>query len=296
MKKILIIGLSTVAGLLFLALVFVIVYSTTVGREKYAFDRQEDAANASAVTAVPSELASELPTSATLDEIVPTQPRAEEPTQPATQAPTEKNADEEIIPDELSALLKKRGVDSDELKEQSISQIVTVVSSGTDAKIDFWYKSDGAWMKDADMTADGHVGREGVTEEMSEYVSATPAGFFPITEAFYIYEKPDTGLDTFEITYDTYWVDDPDSDYYNQRVDGSEVWDWSSAEHMIDYDVYEYGFVIGYNLACEKGKGSAIFFHLGSSTTGGCVSASESAVLSYLAALSADANPYILIV
>ena len=292
MNKKLIIGLSITAGLILLALVFIIVYSTTVGREKYAFDRQESDASVPLTTAPYTQIATKSVTeSATPDEHIPAPPQTDEPTEaPATEGSEVK------MNDELSALLRKQNISSDDLEEQEITQIVTVSSSGTDAEINFWYISDGVWTKNDDMTAAGYVGREGVTDEMSEYVSASPAGFFPVMEGFYIYEKPDTGLDTFEITYDTYWVDDPDSDYYNQRVDGSVNWYWSSAEHMIDYDNYEYGFVIGYNLACEKGKGSAIFFHIGSNPTAGCVATSRSTVLAYLAALSADANPYILIV
>ena len=78
-------------------------------------------------------------------------------------------------------------------------------------------------------------------------------------------------------------------------MEGSQYQDWSSAEHMIDYSSYEYGFVIGYNLDCVKGAGSAIFFHIGSGPTAGCVATSSDMVLSYLSKLSAQSHPYILI-
>ena len=73
----------------------------------------------------------------------------------------------------------------------------------------------------------------------------TPAGVFPIGEAFYIEEKPKTGLSTFQITENTYWVDDEDSELYNQRIELDGEKTWQSAERMIEYtDAYKYGFVV----------------------------------------------------
>lgn len=60
-----------------------------------------------------------------------------------------------------------------------------------------------------------------------------------------MHNAPNTGLTTFKITNDTYRVDDPNSAYYNKRVDGTQNKDWNSAEYMIDHPTeYEYGFVI----------------------------------------------------
>ena len=72
---------------------------------------------------------------------------------------------------------------------------------------------------------------------------------------------------------------------------------WNSAEHMIDYyNSYKYGFVINFNMnPVEKGRGSAIFFHIGSGVTLGCVSTSQEKVLEYLKMLDPEKNPYILI-
>lgn len=217
-------------------------------------------------------------------------------TEAETQPPTDAAAEEVEMDDELSELLSSQGIDEDDIKELSSSQIVTVSSYGNSASVNFWEIKDHKWTKDESLSASGFVGEMGATDDMSEYVKATPRGFFPVMDAFYINEKPQTGLDSFQITGDTYWVDDPSSDFYNQRVEGTQYQDWSSAEHMIDYtSSYEYGFVIGYNLACVKGAGSAIFFHVGSGPTAGCVAVSRSEVLAYLSKLSSDANPFILI-
>ena len=208
---------------------------------------------------------------------------------------TEEPSDDVKMDEELEEQLADQGISAEEVTEQATSQIITVSSFGNSATIEFWEIRDNEWTKDDSMIVSGYVGEMGVTDDMSEYIKATPSGFFPVMDAFYIHSKPQTGLDTYQITEDTYWVDDPSSDFYNQHVEGTQYQDWNSAEHMIDYSSYEYGFVIGYNLGCVKGAGSAIFFHIGSGPTAGCVATSESYVLSYLSKLSSGANPYILI-
>lgn len=210
-------------------------------------------------------------------------------------AETVETSKEIEIDEELSTLLSYQGIGEDYLRELSTSQIITVSSYGNTASVDFWEVKENKWTKNTALSTSGYIGETGVTDEMSEYIRATPRGFFPVGEAFYISQKPDTGLDSFKITSDTYWVDDPSSDFYNQKVEGTQYQDWSSAEHMIDYSNYEYGFVIGYNLSCVKGAGSAIFFHIGYGPTAGCIAVSQDKVLSYLSLLDKTANPYILI-
>ena len=121
---------------------------------------------------------------------------------------------------------------------------------------------------------------------------------YAVGDAFYQESKPATKLNAFKITSKTYWVDDPNSKYYNKRVEGISNKDWSSAEHMSEISSYKYGFVIEYNTnPIKKGAGSAIFFHIShNSPTAGCVSVSEDKVLAYLKKLDKSKNPYILII
>ena len=158
--------------------------------------------------------------------------------------------------------------------------------------------ADGVWAKDSSLTCQGYVGSNGTTDYMSEGASATPRGLYSVGEAFYQYDAPATGLDSFHITSDTYWVDDPDSDNYNKKVVGDEKLGDDHAEHMSEISSYRYGFVINYNTSpTEYGKGSAIFFHVShDSPTLGCVATSENMVLAYLAKLKASSYPYILII
>ena len=207
-------------------------------------------------------------------------------------------APEISVPEEMEAVLQTSGYTAGQLYESGCRQLVTVSSLDSSAAvIRFYYFADNVWKADENLTCQGYVGRNGVTTDMYEGGQATPFGMYPIGDAFYIYSKPETGLNTFEITENTYWVDDPDSSHYNRRVEGVEDKDWNSAEHMIDYaSNYEYGFVINYNTAAAYNKGSAIFFHISDYPTAGCVATSRDMVLSYLASLDASQNPCIVIV
>ena len=199
-------------------------------------------------------------------------------------------------PAELKKQLASVGGNPEELERSGCRQLISVVAAGSEAKISFYDLQDNVWTRNTSLSCDGCVGSNGVAEGRTEGSKTTPKGLFTIGEAFYINEPPQTGLDSFQITQDTYWVDDPDSQYYNQRVEGSDNADWRSAEHMIDYrPSYDYGCVIGYNTKREYNKGSAMFFHIGSSPTSGCVAVSEEYVLRYLAELNKAKRPYILI-
>jgi L,D-peptidoglycan transpeptidase YkuD (ErfK/YbiS/YcfS/YnhG family) len=143
------------------------------------------------------------------------------------------------------------------------------------------------------------VGRNGVSFDKVEGDGGTPGGLYAIGFAFGNMEKPETGLEYRKVTGQSYWVDDPDSGYYNQWVEGGENRDWKSAEHLSESkNAYAYAAVIEYNTGYEKiaGKGSAIFLHCGLSPTSGCVAVGESDMLKLLGWLKADKNPHILIV
>lgn len=200
------------------------------------------------------------------------------------------------IPHELQTLLIMGNCNSDTLDAANTNQLIVVNSGGTTADISFYERTNEKWIKDENLTCTGFVGSEGTVTYMSEQVSGTPKGFYSIGSAFYQYNTPYTGLSTFKITNDTYWIDDPDSKFYNQRVEGVSDKDWKSAEHMMSIPNYKYGFVINYNTPAEYNKGSAIFFHIGSNPTNGCIATSENMVLAYLAKLNADENPHILII
>lgn len=198
-------------------------------------------------------------------------------------------------PEELTKLLDLNSTTYEDLAQENCSQLVVVIASGTSASIRFYSCSDGLWQEIHEMSCTGHVGRSGVLSNKREGDGGTPAGIYAIGNAFYIQDEPETALEVFQITPDTYWVDDPNSTFYNQRVEGTDNKDWSSAEHMIRYDAYQYGFVIEYNTSGKYAAGSAIFFHIGDHPTAGCISTAESMVLTYLAELDPNKQLRILI-
>lgn len=210
------------------------------------------------------------------------------------------NGDESSIivdNEKLLSYLQSADLSIDDLTQKNCKQLITVNSSGNTASINYFYLNENnIWQEQYDLATDGYVGSNGVSKYSHEGSYETPFGLYPIEDAFYIDIIPDTSLNLFQITDDTYWVDDPDSVYYNKRVEGTENMDWNSAEHMIDYySSYHYGFVIGFNTTDTiPGKGSAFFFHVSYQPTAGCVGVSEYMVLKYLSQLDSNLNPYIL--
>ena len=203
-----------------------------------------------------------------------------------------------VIPDALQALLDESGRTASELQELGVGQLVVVDSEGSTAEVSFYERTETGWQTDEGLLSHGYVGANGTTAAMHEGGSATPQGLFHVGSAFYQDDAPQTGLDVFPITHDTYWVDDPDSPNYNQLVVGDDALGGDHAEHMSEISSYTYGFVIEYNMPpTGYAAGSAIFFHVShDSPTLGCVTVSEQKVLAYLAKLDASKNPYILII
>ena len=229
---------------------------------------------------------------------VPPAPPTEETVPPTTAPetlPEETLPPDEAQPEALSALLQREEITYDALREQQCTQLITVEASGNAAQIRFFTCTEDLWSESTDLACPGFVGRNGATSGKREGDGCTPTGLYGVGSGFYIKNAPQTGLDLFQITRDTYWVDDPNSKFYNQRVEGTENKDWKSAEHMIAYSEYLYGFVVDYNVTAEKGAGSAIFFHINDNPTAGCIATGEKMVLAYMAQLDKYQNPKILI-
>lgn len=199
------------------------------------------------------------------------------------------------LPDNLTKALSYEGLTTEYLDKLNCSQLVVVESLGSQGYLSFFEKDpQGRWVQNDSLTAGGWVGKNGVGKA-SEWSPTTPEGLYRVGSAFYTGNKPETGLASFAITPDTYWVDDPGSAYYNKRVVGTGNMDWNSAEEMY-ISSYRYGFVIEYNTSnTVPGAGSAFFFHVYGQPTDGCVGTDTSTVLAYLKKLDASKNPYILI-
>lgn len=145
------------------------------------------------------------------------------------------------------------------------------------------------------LSTNGYVGANGVGSA-SEGSMTTPEGVYPLTQAFGVAPDPGTDLPYVQVDASHYWVDDPNSQYYNQFVSTNEVeMDWASAEHLVDYTyAYAYAVAIDYNLDCIPGAGSAFFLHCSTGEpTFGCVSVPSEDMLFILQNLTE--NAYIVI-
>ena len=143
----------------------------------------------------------------------------------------------------------------------------------------------------------GVVGRNGVSAESCEGDFRTPQGIFPLGFAFGTEQMHDLHLEYRVADADCYWVDDPESAYYNQWVESDTV-QWNSAEHLIDYPrAYHYAVVIEYNMSpVVPYAGSAIFLHCQTGNhTAGCVAIPEEEMLRVLKWLDSDKHPMIMI-
>ena len=163
------------------------------------------------------------------------------------------------------------------------NQLIIVSANGSRADVSMYVKtSSSSW--ETIVSAYGFVGMEGVGTA-SEYSSRTPAGIFSLSLAFGVKNNPGTSLPYTHVDSSHYWVDDPDSTYYNQFVSTNYISpDWSSAEHIVDYPgPYAYAIAIDYNTSCVKGAGSAIFLHCSNgSATYGCVSVPTQTMITIL--------------
>lgn len=184
-----------------------------------------------------------------------------------------------------------------DLEGLEAGQLIVVRSSGNEAQVyAFARDEDGLWSQDMEEMR-GHTGRAGVTANKAEGDKATPAGLYGLTQAFGVQPDPGSKLPYRQATADSYWVDDPNSAYYNQWVEGTANKDWKSAEHLTDYaEAYAYAVAVDYNTPSPvPGKGSAIFLHCGSRPTSGCVSVSRADMLALLLWLDPAKDPAILI-
>jgi L,D-peptidoglycan transpeptidase YkuD (ErfK/YbiS/YcfS/YnhG family) len=127
----------------------------------------------------------------------------------------------------------------------------------------------------------------------------SPAGIFRLGSAFgYAPQEPDGWkMHYLAITPSTNCVDDPQSQFYNQILESSNVAsDWKSAEHMRDAgEAYRWGVVIEHNPTPPQPRGgSCVFMHVWGGAgigTEGCTAMPEPQVESILAWLNPRASP-----
>jgi L,D-peptidoglycan transpeptidase YkuD (ErfK/YbiS/YcfS/YnhG family) len=144
----------------------------------------------------------------------------------------------------------------------------------------------------------GSIGEMGfaAVDDKREGDGKSPSGVFPLGIAFGYDPSVKTKMPYRQVTEDDFWVDDANSEDYNQWVKGEpKAASWEKMKR--DDDKYKYGVVIEYNRSpIVKGKGSAIFLHVWKEAgpTRGCVSMPEEMVLKILEWLDPAKKPLII--
>ena len=120
------------------------------------------------------------------------------------------------------------------------------------------------------------LGTGGISKKQNEGDGITPAGIFPLRQAFFRSDRtnrPETILPISALTRSDGWSDDPEDPRYNRQI---SIPTKNNHETLWRADgVYDLIAVIGYNdRPVIPGAGSAIFLHvakLGYAPTEGCV-------------------------
>lgn len=113
----------------------------------------------------------------------------------------------------------------------------------------------------------------------------TPLGCFAVKAAYGILPDPGCHITYTRITPELYWCGDSGSMYYNRPVYCPCAMPSSYGERLADYvPEYHYLVDIGYNEACEAGRGSGIFLHCCGEKdyTHGCIAVEEQYMVSIL--------------
>lgn len=216
-----------------------------------------------------------------------------------TEVPQTSEPPTEIVvsqPSELSGILLKSGYDFEDL--ESTNQLIVVTGDNDEYYLQCYECNDGLWQS-TDIKSKAFVGKNGTIspDKKTEGDYYSPKGLYDLGFAFGTKDNPGTKMEYRDVYEGIYWVDDPDSEFYNQWVDTkNQKIQWDSAEKMWSYDEYIYGAVINYNTdPIVKNNGSAIFLHVGYKYTAGCVAADEETIVSVLKWLNPADNPQILI-
>ncbi|MEU9072416.1 L,D-transpeptidase family protein [Streptomyces sp. NPDC048306] len=184
------------------------------------------------------------------------------------------------------------------------TQVITVEARGSYATVTAWAKGSAGW-KAQFSTASGRVGSNGVTNGATRRQGTwtTPTGTYTITEGFGV-ETSGTSMPYHVVTDDDWWVEDPESKFYNSMHSAqgadfplTESGDRGS-EHLIDYPTqYAEALVINFNRwPATPGRGAGIFLHVnGSGATAGCVSVPRATMDRFMNWIEPSAHPRIAI-
>ena len=234
---------------------------------------------------------------------------SEKPTQFYTHQPTSPPSEPaEVIPTELTTeiptqkteqlfekLLSRSGYRLSDIENNAIQQLMIADTYGTQTELYLFTQKEEKWEYE-DIACEGMIGEGGCNIRNVSDTKTTPKGLFRIGDCFYQNEQPVTWLNTFRITENTYWIEDTQSEWYNQKIETENTENLPLYRHMTD-EQYRYGFVIEYNVSpVSREQGTAVFMCCGNSVTQeGSIAVEESNMLQYLSLLNSAKNPHIII-
>ena len=176
------------------------------------------------------------------------------------------------------------------------SQVITVTANGmntSSASLNTYEKTGGVW--NLVLTASAFIGRDGLVYDAHRIESdnKTPAGIYGFAYAFGSEPNPGTKLQYRQSDDNSYFDENSGSPNYNRWVET----DPGGNSEFMKIPQYKYGLVIDFNPDQTPDKGSGIFLHIRGNYdyTDGCVSLSETNVVSILEWLDSAKKPKILI-
>ncbi|MFB9924039.1 L,D-transpeptidase [Amycolatopsis halotolerans] len=178
----------------------------------------------------------------------------------------------------------------DQLNPRQVLTVTAHSASAWDHDGDRWVRALGPYPAEVGAQGIG-VAREGL--------SLTPAGIWPLTEAFGIEPNPGTRLPYRQVTTSDWWVSDVHSPLYNTHYRGTPgQFDEAAGENLgAAGPAYAHAVVIDYNRSpVVPGAGSAFFLHVTTGgPTAGCVALAQNDLIAVLRWLDPARKPVIAI-
>ena len=176
-------------------------------------------------------------------------------------------------------------------------QLIVVSSPAADSPVATLtaYQRDGAHWREVLGPVRADLGELGVGAPQDD-VFRTPAGTFPLGQAFGREPNPGTRMPYFQATDEDWWDEDVDSPTYNTHVHAAEI-DSDDAENLYDSGgIYDYAVLIDHNPERIPGRSAGIFLHVSDGEpTWGCVAIARDQMRSVLEWLDPAAQPEITI-
>ncbi|RAG80989.1 hypothetical protein DN069_35340 [Streptacidiphilus pinicola] len=187
-------------------------------------------------------------------------------------------------------------------------QVITVQAHGTHATVTAWQLTPAGWRRVLATTA-ARIGAHGLADGATRVQNTltTPTGTYTITQGFGNGPAPQGTLIPYHrVTPHDWWVEDPQSPYYNTlRTAEQGGFPLTAAgargsEHLADYPVqYHNALVVDFNMhPAVPGRGAGIFLHDLSPSAGptaGCVAVPAAVMTAILRWITPAAHPVIAI-